>query len=301
MLTTHTQLALCLGLSLLYSGCGFFFPGPIPEPPPEPGTTMTCGETRDVTGLSGADALPLSIDLQTNFELLPDFDDPQLGMRLTVETDSSLDRSLELWDPSRDLRLIPGNQTTQADLRVELLGTSSLFSGSISLDCSQPAENCFNLTDDDGDGEVDCADIHCAWAPSCVEDQEDLEVLDLTCTEEAVEVVPTLTATDSQRTLYRTHPAGFDQPGLEFWGGAELVIRSVAAEMTNIEITMGSPGLLCVGEADAPLDAEVIECEDWNWFEAGVVSADPTERPIFLEPLGNQWESLSISVDCEAP
>ncbi len=80
------------------------------------------------------------------------------------------------------------------------------------------------------------------------------------------------------------------------------MIRSLDPEVVNIEITLGNDALLCIAVDDSPLDAEVIECEDWGWFEAGdVVGADPIELPIFIEPLGPGFDSLSLSVDCATP
>lgn len=299
--TAAALLPALLALLLGASGCAFFVPPDEPPPPDDPTDPLSCGETRDVTGLSGADSIPLVVGLQTNYELIPNFEDPSLGMRLTIETDTAIERSLELWDSERDLRLIPGSHSSEAELTLELLGTSSLFEGTIALECSQPDENCFNLTDDDGDGRVDCADLSCAWHPGCVEDQQDLEAIDLVCGDNPIEVTPTVGSTDKQRTLYRIHPGGLDQPGLGFWGGAELVIRSVDPAAVNIEMTLGSAGLVCIGPDNEDPDAESVECEDWATFEAGVVGADPTEMPIFLEPLGERWESLSISVDCATP
>ena len=298
---TYQQVFLTL-MAFSLTGCGFFLP---PDEPPTPSTgtqTMLCGETRSVDGLSGADAIPLDIPLLSNFEILPDFEPEELGMRLTHVTESSIERSLELWDPYRNLRLIPGIRDVEGDLNLELLGTTSLFGGSITLNCDQPAENCFNLVDDDGDGFVDCADLNCAQNESCQTDQTDFETLHLPCSEEPLEVSTSLAATDDQHTLYQTYPGGGDQPELEFWGGAEVVIRSVDTELTNIDITLNNPALVCIALDDTALDAEVVVCEDWGWFEAGdSLTADPTELPIFIEPLGSGFDSLSLSVDCGAP
>ena len=292
-----------LALSLLFvGGCAFFLPPDEPPTPPTGTETLVCGETRSVDGLSGSDAIPLDVPLLTNFEVLADFEPVDLGMRLSRVTDTAIERSLELWDPYRSQRLIAGTHDVEAELTLELLGTSSLFTGSVTLNCDQPSENCFNLVDDDGDGFVDCADLHCSQSAGCQTDQADFEVVDLTCTEELLELSTSLGSTDDQHTLYRTYPGGLDQPGLEFWGGAEIVIRSADPDVTNIVISVNNSVLACVGVDDTPVDAEVTPCEDWEWFEAGEsFTADPTEMPLFIEPLGTGLDNLTVAVECAAP
>jgi hypothetical protein len=298
--TSRTFLLTLLALSV--GGCGFFLPPDEPPTPPTGTETMTCGETRSVDGLSGSDSIPLDVPLLSNFEVLADFEPVDLGMRVSRVTDSAIERSLELWDPYRNQRLISGTHDVQAELTLELLGTSSLFSGSVTLNCDQPSENCFNLVDDDGDGFIDCSDLNCSQSPGCQSDQADFEAVDLTCSDELLELSTSLGSTDDQRTLYRTHPGGSTQPGLEFWGGAEVVVRSGEAEMTNITLTLNNPAMVCAGLDDEPADAEVINCAAWERVESGeTLTVDPTELPVFIEPLDDGLDNLLLEVECAAP
>ena len=195
----HLLPALCCGL--LLSGCEFFITPP--EPPPDPATdgVLACGEVMNVDGLPPGAQIPLEVATYDSVQVLIDLDDPQQIGRLRNESETSLQRALPVWDPVLGRTSIPGYRGSGEDLLLELIGATEEvpFSGFVSLECSSPGEVCFNLSDDDGDGAVDCADIHCARDPRCVEDQHDLDERVLACGTD----FETLTPADARRAQRR--------------------------------------------------------------------------------------------------
>jgi hypothetical protein len=286
--------------SLLLAGCPFFLP---PDEPPTPGTNpseLSCGDVWTVDGLTGADSVALDIPIQTNFELVANFGTQTLSMRLTRQSDSAIERSLLLWDPLNERGVIPGVQTSEDDLRIELLGTSSLFSGQVIVDCSQPAENCFNLSDDDGDGLVDCADLNCAWDAGCLAEQSPFAQHAVGCEEGSVSLSTGLGPTDAQHGIYRTLPTSESAIGLEFWGGAELVLSADSAGGANLEITASGPGLLCFPEPDQNLGGDTILCEATEQIDGTAFLLNAEQLPVILEPLAPGWSNVEVIPDCAA-
>jgi len=298
MLSSALRVLAFLPLLTLLASCAFFGTPTVPVGPGTPPTELSCGDVWTVDGLTGADAVALNIANQTNFELVADFGNPTLSMRLSRDTGSALERSLLLWDPVGERVLIPGAQNSDDDLQIELLGTSSIFSGTVSVDCSQPAESCFTLTDDDGDGDISCADLNCAWDSGCTEDQEIFTDLEVSCDDGALSLTTALATTDKQHTIYRTLPASESVAGLEFWGGAELMIREAAAGVLAIEITPGSPGLICFPGSSQSLDVETLPCENSEETTGASFIITPDQLPIILEPLAAGWSNLQIIPDC---
>jgi hypothetical protein len=250
--------------------------------------------------LTGADAIPLNIDPQTNFLLVGDFGSETLSMRLSRNTGSSIERSLLVWDPVSQRALIPGTQDGTDSLQLELLGTSSVFSGTVTVECSQPAELCFDLTDNDGDGAVDCADLNCAWDPSCNESQDVFSEVTVSCDDGDVLVSTAVGPTDNQHTTYRTISATESALGLEFWGGAELAIVAVDESVESLTILPGGPGLLCFPDPLGSLSDETISCVSTQETEGAELTLTPEQFPVIIEPLGPGWSDLQISPACAA-
>jgi hypothetical protein len=290
-------LALVTPLILLTS-CAFFLPPEVPLPPGTLPDELSCGDVWTVDGLTGADAVALDIGPQTNFELVADFGSPLLSMRLSRDTGSEIQRSLLLRDPTLDRALIPGTQAGTDTLQIELLGTSAVFEGTVAVDCTQPSELCFGLTDDDGDGRVDCADLNCAWDAVCNESQDIFSEVQLSCSD-GVQVLDTaLSPTDEQHSLYRTIPASQSAVGLEFWGGAEVAITDVSEGVQSIEVTTGSPGLVCFVGNEEAFDDTIVSCESSVETDGTAFIVTPDQLPILLEPLAAGWTGLEIVPVC---
>jgi len=287
----HCALAL-LGLSTL-GACEFFMTLPEPEPDPATDGILACGEQMSVDGLEAGATIPVDVPQGTSVEVLMSFNEPtQLG-RLRTDSDTSLSRALPVWDPALERAIIPGYRGTGEELTLELLGADSDgFSGTVSLQCTSPGEVCFNLSDDDGDALVDCADIHCARDPRCADDQHDLEELVLSCSEESQQLEPPeLRSFDDQRTLYMQPENSFP----EFWGGAELTLGAALGPGT-VEVTFGEAGMACVGEAAD----DVVICDVALDVSSGETISFPTEDlPLRLEPLGPGWIDLRAQLVCD--
>jgi hypothetical protein len=282
----------------LLTSCAFFMPPTVPAPPGTLPDELSCGEGWTVDGLTGADAVALNIEPQTNFELVADFGSPLLSMRLSRDTGSAIERSLLLRDPVGDRALIPGTQPGTDALQIELLGTSSVFEGTVTVNCAQPSELCFGLTDDDGDGSIDCADLNCAWDPVCNQSQEIFSEIELSCSD-GVQVLDTaLGATDEQHSLYRTIPASESAVGLEFWGGAEVAVVGVGEGVESIEVTTGSPGLVCFTGSQQALSDEIVVCGSSEETDGTAFTVSPDQLPIILEPLALGWTGLEIVPVC---
>ncbi len=287
----HHALTL-LGLATL-CGCEFFITPPEPEPDPATDGILACGEQMSVDGLEAGTTIPVDVPQGTSVEVLMGFGDPgQIG-RLRVDSDTSLSRALPVWDPVLERAVIPGYRGTGEDLTLELLGAGSDgFSGSVSLQCTSPGEICFNLSDDDGDTLVDCADIHCARDPRCADDQHDLDERVLSCDEQVQQLdPPELRSFDDQRTLYIRPETDFP----EFWGGAELTLGATLGSGT-VEVTFGEAGMVCVGEATE----DTVVCDVALDVSSGETRSFPTEDlPLRIEPLGPGWIDLRARLVCD--
>jgi len=278
----------------LLAGCEFFITPP--EEPPDPATDgiLSCGELMSVDGLPAGSGIPLDVPLYNSVQVLMDFTDSDQIGRLRTESETTLQRALAVWDPVLQRTVIPGYRGSGEELRLELLGADPEegFSGSVSLECSSPGEVCFNLTDDDDNGAVDCADLHCARDVRCVEDQHDLDERVLSCGTDFEDLEPPeLRNFDDQRTLYTT-PGGERQ---EFWGGAELLLAAATGSGT-VEVTFGEAGMACIGSAQD----EVVPCSAALAVAPGETRSFPTvDLPIRLEPLAGTWLSLAARLVCD--
>jgi len=291
--TPCVLVALLLGL---LAGCEFFTPPPEPEPDPNLDGVLRCGDLEDLTGAQGGMGVQVELPSETGVEFLTDFLAPSHGARLASETDSEIVRYLEIWDPTRQLRSIPLRHQGNETLVLELLsGNGEPLSGTVEVLCSTPAEICFNLADDSGNGRVDCADFSCARESDCVQDQEDLETVELSCSDGLVALEPPEIGTiDDQRTLYTTHPGEDGEPAQEFWGGAELAIVGVEDD-GMITLRFGGAGMVCSGQDLG----ESIACESPVYVEDGEEATFfTTQLPLWVEPLDARWTSLEAHLDC---
>jgi len=278
------------------AGCEFWNP---PDPADERNIdgVLQCGDTEVLTGYGSGKALPVDVSVGTGVELRLDLEDGTHTARLAVDAGGGIDRMLEIWDSLTGERLIAATRGGGEELTLELIATNTrLLEGTVSVTCEASGEVCFNLGDDDGDGAADCADVSCARSPACVDDQDDLETVTLPCGDVLVPLSPpALTSISDQRTIYATHPGGDDGPAQEFWGGAEVAIHEVEAAGT-IEIVAGTDALVCAGIPDPA----VVLCPDPIRLAAGETATISTDDlPLWLEPLGPQFETLSARLNCD--
>lgn len=277
----------------LLCGCDFFLTPPEPEPDPATDGILSCGELMSVDGLEAGSTIPIDVPQGTSVTVQVDLTDPvQIG-RLRTESDSRLFRALPVWDPLLEQAIIPGFRGTGEQLTLELLGADSNgFSGSVSLQCTSPGEICFNLSDDDADSLVDCADIHCARDTNCSDDQHDLDERVLSCSDQLEQLdPPELRTFDDQRTLY----TGPDSEWPEFWGGAELMLGASLTAGT-IEISFAEEGMVCVG---GTVD-QITTCETMIEVGSGETHSFASEDlPLRLEPLGPAWIDLQARLVCD--
>jgi hypothetical protein len=297
----HTRsvllLLLLFALGPAAAGCDFFV-APEPEPPdPNLDGVLACGDDEDVSGMWGGQNMRVEVANDTSVELRTNFASPAAFVRLATQTDTSLVRALEIWDPARDARVVSGYQGSGDSLILELLTTDgALISGTIGVRCEQPGEVCFNLADDDGDGRIDCADLSCARSIDCVSDQDDLEQVELDCGGDFVALTPPIVGSiDDQRTIYATSP-GEDGEAVvhEFWGGAEIAITDVEDD-GQITLRFDGEGMVCAGQdlgevISCPDAVRVVPGEDYTFFT--------TQLPLWLEPLDASWPGLSARLDC---
>jgi hypothetical protein len=293
--------------ALALSGCPFFFP---PEPePPDPSTDgiLACGESMDLGDSFGGDAVPLDVGGSgaRSLLLVLDWDEPErMGARLRIEDGSGVERFLELWDGPTHRRVIPAFFPSGAEADLELIvDGGGATAGTATLSCSEgPAEQCGNLADDDGDGALDCADLHCARDAGCAEEQEDLETIELSCAADGsdwTEIEPPVLGTlDDQRTLYSSYPGGEGEPAQEFRGGAEIVLAEWEASGT-VHVEADEAGMLCAG-----LDAELtVFCEETATLgpdsAASVAVSEGDGRRVWLEPDAMAWVGIRARLDCE--
>ncbi len=274
----------------LLSGCEFFTP-----PEPDDGV-LTCGETLAVEDIAAFGGYAIDVAGGTSIEVTWDMDDPDDSMRLQFEDASGLTRSTVIVDSVTGRRLLSGFVASGRQAAVEFLFESDSPSGTVTLTCLSPGEDCGNLADDDGDGAIDCADAHCARDTGCAEGQRDFDVETVDCTDgwEPLEV-PELRNFSSQRTVYRVATADGDIRE-EFWGGGETVIISSVRDRF-VQLRSASGGLACLAQ-----DQEThLVCADGDWARLSAdevfVVAD-ADLPVHIEPLGLGWTDLEVRVDC---
>jgi len=279
------------------AGCAFFLPEPEPPPDLSLDGILSCGEQMPLVNWSPGTELDLDVGTFTSVEVLADFDEGGPALRLVATSDTALRRAVELWDPLLDRRTLPGFRGSSEDLSLERIGGEEDSEGNLSLECSSPGEMCFNVQDDDGDGAIDCADLHCARDSNCIEDQEDLTERLVTCSDDYVAMdIPGIDRLDSQRTLYRTTEGTPEHPADEFRGGAEIVILE-APGATAVSFRFGSSGLLC---AEATLGDTFVDCPSPVRVQAEDVYEVPVDAlPVYLEPDGDRWVSVEARGDCD--
>ncbi len=279
--------------TLCLSGCQFFITPPQPEPDPATDGVLSCGEMMSVDGVEPGSSVPLDLPVGSSLEVLLEFDEPNQLARLRTESESTLERALPVFDPVQGIEIIPGFRAQGESLDLELLGAGEAgFLGSISMRCFNPGEICFNLSDDDNDGLIDCADIHCAREPRCADDQNNLEEIQLDCSETPQQLEPaTLRSFDDQRTLYLQE----GRTSHEFWGGAELVLEQPLQPGT-IELSFGEAGMACSGSPEG----QSISCSLYTEIEAGeVYSFTSDQLPLYLEPLAPSWIDIRAQLVCD--
>ncbi|MCP4869874.1 MAG: hypothetical protein GY898_14280 [Proteobacteria bacterium] len=281
-------------LALAVAGCEFWNP---PEPDLNVDGILQCGDVEVLTEYGSGDSLPVEVGTGTGVELRLDLFDGTHSARLAVDSGGGLVRMLEIWDSVSGDRLITATKGSGEELTLELIATNTLLlDGTVSVTCVASGEVCFNLGDDDGDGDADCADISCARAASCVDDQDDFSTAELDCGDTLVPLdVPILSTISDQRTIYATSPGGEEGPAQEFWGGAEIAIHEVEAAGT-IEIETQTEALVCPG-IPSP---EVVLCVEPVRLAAGEsVTVSTDELPLWLEPVGPQFDAVSARLNCD--
>ena len=290
--TVFGSALIAMGLTML-CGCEFFITPPEQAPDPATDGILSCGELMSVDGLEPSTSIPVDVPEGSGVEVLVELVAPGQLARLRTESPTRLTRALPVWDPVLERMVITGFAGTDETLWLELIGADlNGFSGSISLECTHPGEVCFNLSDDDGDGLTDCADIHCAREPRCADDQDDLDERVLSCNDQAQQLEPPILRNfDDQRTLYMRPDDDLPQ----FWGGAELMLAATL-DTGTIELTFGEAGMVCVGgspEQTVPCDAvfDVSSGETRSFLTA--------ELPLRIEPLGPTWIDLRARLACD--
>ena len=289
----HVSLALLISAATPLMGCDFFA-----APPPDPAEDglLSCGEDQPLDALSSADSLRVDIEGATGVRIATSFGDPELAAVLRIDGADVGEHLGEFWDPLAQESVLTGSFEPGLRGQVELYAPDGgAMSGSLRMECSG-AETCWNLTDDNGDGLVDCADPLCARAADCEESQEPLETETLNCTADFEEVdVPVLRPIDDQRTLYQTSPLGEGvQPVVSFWGGAEVLFAALPAQATQATVRVGGAGMLCVG---TPAGVAV-SCERSQLLSDGDEATFGPGEMVWMEPRGPTWESLTVQVDC---
>jgi hypothetical protein len=274
---------------LLLAGCDFFTP-PIPDD-----EVLTCGEILEVAEIAPLGGYPIEVAANTSIEVTWDLNAGD-SVRLQFEDASGLTRATAVTDPVAGRAVLTGFVASGRQASVDFLFESAAPSGTITLMCVTPGEDCGNLVDDDGDGAIDCSDVNCARDTGCVEGQADFDIHALACTDgwEPLDVEE-LRSFSSQRTIYRLVEANGDIRE-EFWGGGEAVIRSSVRDRF-VQLRSATGGLACIGQ-----DQEThLVCTDGMW---GRLSADEpfvvadSDLPLYVEPLGNRFTDLEVRVDC---
>ncbi len=274
----------------LLAGCDFFTP-----PEPDDGV-LTCGETLVVEEFEFLERYPIEVAAGTSIEVGWDLADPADTLRLEMQDAAGITRSTPVTDPISGRVVLSGFVSAGRQASIDFLFSSSSPSGTVTLTCLSPGEDCGNLADDDGDGLIDCADIHCARDAGCVDGQRDFDIETVNCTDgwEPLEV-PELRNFSSQRTIYRLLDADGDARE-EFWGGGETTVISSVRDRF-LQIRSASGGLVCL--AQDQITHLVCFDGDWARLDDGepFVVAD-ADLPVHIEPLGAAWTDLEVRVDC---
>ena len=268
-----------------------------PEPLPEEDGIIACGGTESLEGLTTGDEIAVSAEAGKSllFEVAVTPADGH-GLRLRAESASGWRRVTEIWTAAADRRLIPATAGAGEELFLEVIVPSEeTLAGSVELVCDDVPEVCYDLTDNDGDGAVDCADVACARDQRCGENQEDFQPVELECTDGWVAVdLDVLDRLSDQRALYETRPAGDGAPWQTFWGGGEVVLLA-PVEPGSVAARVGGAGMLCLGDVQ---EAGVVCREVRSLSDGDEVSLQPGELPAWFEPDGSNWASFDVRLDC---
>ncbi len=276
---------------LLLPGCEFW-----QTPPPDPSLDglLSCDEDQPLDGMVSGDALQVDAQGPIGLRIWTRFTDPDAAGILRTDGESA-DNIAEWWDPRAEAAVLTTSLERGQGALVDLFAVSGVtVGGSLVMECPA-AEVCWNLSDDNGDGLIDCADPLCARNEDCVLQQENLETVTLSCSADFVQIEPpVLGAIDDQRTLYTTRPMGESQPVESFWGGAEIALRLPPATATSVRVRLGGAGLVCSGSEGIA----AVLCDSVTEVGDGDVVELPLTSLTWLEPLGASWESIEIHTDC---
>lgn len=269
------------------------------DPPvdPEADGVLTCGTTETLDGLTTGDEIEVRADAALLIEVNVSSGDGH-GVRLRAQSAGSWLRFAEIWDGEADRRVIPAVARANADLFLEVIvPADSMASGSVSMVCADVPEVCFDLSDNDGDGATDCADLDCARDDDCLEDQEDFQPVELICGDDFEEVdLDELDRLSEQRTVYATRPAGEGAPWQEFWGGGELFLPAPELETGTVTVRVSGAGMLCLGS----VEDEYVDCAETQALADGdEVSLGTDQLPAWFEPVGTGWTAASTRFDCD--
>jgi hypothetical protein len=270
-------------LLALLPGCAFFFP---PDPPPEPVTSIRCGQTVDYEGRPTGDVLDVEVDPSQSIVFLPQIGPEGSSILLDLP---DADRALPFWNVEEgriELPWVVGNgDEPELVLYVPDGGTAT---GQVELQCSQPPELCQDVADDDQDGRADCYDADCASEPACIEDQQPRLEVDLACTVWSGPL-PRASSLDDQVLFYRDR--GEVVPDRSWWGGAEILVN-----VPSVGATLDSEdgGSACRGE----LNGTVVNCEEVRTITPGS-PLTLGEGTWFLEPLSIEWTSMTLTPGCD--
>jgi hypothetical protein len=273
------------------AGCPFFGTGPT-EPDAAADGVLSCAEAMDVAGLGGT-TVPVEAPPGSTIRIATHFDDPSAVGILVRSGEQEFDNLSEYWDPREETTALSAFLAAGQAAEVRLVDPDSgTLSGELAMRCDSPGEQCWNLSDDDGDGAIDCADDGCAREPDCVAEQADLQVQAVACGVEPIDP-PTLRAIDDQRTLYTTSPLGDEYPAESFWGGAELAL--IPAGEGVLELTVGTAGIACAGTDGGT----TIFCDDlWPLVPGEPLRIESPPAKIWIEPLGASFASIEAGLDC---
>ncbi len=267
-----------------------------PVPPEEDGV-LPCGGTESLEGLTTGDEIRITADPGGSmvFELAGDAA-PGHGLRLRAEASSRWRRVTEIWAPDGDRRVLPATARAGESLVLEVLvPAEETLTGNVTLTCADVPEVCFDLSDNDADGAVDCADLDCARDEDCAANQEDFQPVEAVCSDgwEAVDL-DALDRLSDQRILYETRPGGDDAPWQVFRGGGEIALLP-PTEPASVAVRVGGSGLVCLGV----VVGDAVVCRDSFAVADGEErSFQPGELPAWFEPDAANWSSFDVRVDC---
>ncbi len=284
---------LCVLLLALLGACD-------PEEPPvdpEADGLLTCGTLENLDGLTTGDEIEVRADAALLISVDVTSGDGH-GVRLRAQSAGTWFRSTEIWDPTTEQRVIPAVARPNVDLFLEVVvPAEGMMSGSVSMSCAEVPEVCFDLSDNDGDGATDCADLDCARDDDCLEDQEDFQPLELECGD-ALEPVDLdeLDRLSEQRTVYATRPGGDGAPWQEFWGGGELALLAPVEDTGTVTVQVAGDGMLCIGT----VEDEHVDCAEWQALADGdEVTLSTDQLPAWFEPIGTGWGGISTQLLCD--